>query len=227
MVSADERVEHISIHALRGEGDVQLGKLLKRLADFNPRPPWGGRQSDVGELPGDIIISIHALRGEGDIGTGRGSRHNRRNFNPRPPWGGRPIASSCVLKSARNFNPRPPWGGRHRYSHRYRYQVSISIHALRGEGDVTSVLRFISLCANFNPRPPWGGRLIIKILQVIVNYFNPRPPWGGRRHSSLGCRYSHGISIHALRGEGDDAQPGDAVKRNDFNPRPPWGGRQA
>ena len=88
------------------------------------------------------------------------------------------------------------------------------------------MLRFISLCANFNPRPPWGGRLIIKILQVIVNYFNPRPPWGGRRHSSLGCRYSHGISIHALRGEGDDAQPGDAVKRNDFNPRPPWGGRR-
>ena len=69
MVSADERVEHISIHALRGEGDVQLGKLLKRLADFNPRPPWGGRQSDVGELPGDIIISIHALRGEGDTST--------------------------------------------------------------------------------------------------------------------------------------------------------------
>ena len=88
------------------------------------------------------------------------------------------------------------------------------------------MLRFISLCATFNPRPPWGGRLIIKILQVIVNYFNPRPPWGGRRHSSLGCRYSHGISIHALRGEGDDAQPGDAVKRNDFNPRPPWGGRR-
>ena len=36
----------ISIHALRGEGD-----------------------SDVGKLPGDIIISIHALRGDGDVAT--------------------------------------------------------------------------------------------------------------------------------------------------------------
>ena len=57
----------ISIHALRGEGDQ-----VKRIISNRKR-----------------AISIHALRGEGDIGTGRGSRHNRRNFNPRPPWGGR------------------------------------------------------------------------------------------------------------------------------------------
>ncbi len=57
---------YISIHALRGEGDLGAGK---------------GR--NIG-----ISISIHALRGEGDAApfyllslTG--------NFNPRPPWGGR------------------------------------------------------------------------------------------------------------------------------------------
>ena len=78
----------ISIHALRGEGDARRALCGNRDKNFNPRPPWGGRQSDLGELPGDIIISIHALRGEGDSRK-RGLERRDRNFNPRPPWGGR------------------------------------------------------------------------------------------------------------------------------------------
>ena len=33
----------ISIHALRGEGDVKEDKLIAFEDNFNPRPPWGGR----------------------------------------------------------------------------------------------------------------------------------------------------------------------------------------
>ena len=33
------------------------------------------------------------------------------------------------------------------------------------------------------------------------------------------------ISIHALRGEGDEDCYTDKEKRRYFNPRPPWGGR--
>ncbi len=34
-----------------------------------------------------------------------------------------------------------------------------------------------------------------------------------------------GISIHALRGEGDATAAGLEFDDEDFNPRPPWGGR--
>ena len=102
---------HISIHALRVEGDVQLKNLRRCQLDFYPRPPGGGRpgartivQLDLYHFyprpPGGgrqkyfyvlnlfFIISIHALRVEGDsIGTC--SPRSCRDFYPRPPGGGR------------------------------------------------------------------------------------------------------------------------------------------
>ena len=60
------------------------------------------------------------------------------------------------------------------------YCDSISIHALRGEGD--------------HKRN--------KLLDELKN-FNPRPPWGGRRKAAQADRLLRHISIHALRGEGD------------------------
>ena len=80
--------------------------------------------------------------------------------------------------------------------------------------------------------------------------FNPRPPWGGRLTAWLSFLKSLGISIHALRGEGDQCARGPRCTRKEFqstpsvgratacsfdnsdnmdyfNPRPPWGGRQA
>ena len=57
---------HISIHALRGEGDkYSIVGYLPEL-DFNPRPPWGGRRVQSVRRLVKIKISIHALRGEGD-----------------------------------------------------------------------------------------------------------------------------------------------------------------
>ena len=82
------RDEKISIHALRGEGDILCRRLSDRSCHFNPRPPWGGRLIAPFE-PCDIpAISIHALRGEGDW-CGYQTRWRTYNFNPRPPWGGR------------------------------------------------------------------------------------------------------------------------------------------
>ena len=34
----------ISIHALRGEGDVEMNSSVFVIFNFNPRPPWGGRR---------------------------------------------------------------------------------------------------------------------------------------------------------------------------------------
>ena len=211
---------------------------------FNPRPPWGGRRfplqsccrlkvfqstPSVGRATPSVRrslrrkeISIHALRGEGDVFC-LYIDIKLYHFNPRPPWGGRP-SSSCKKDTASlNFNPRPPWGGRPSFlltskpdtsfqstpsvgratsRTRIRQCVEtfqstpsvgratdkattgiiierISIHALRGEGDDIPESG-VGKRTNFNPRPPWGGRLQPRQPGTLVLHFNPRPPWGGR-----------------------------------------------
>ena len=60
-------VQNISIHTLRGEGDELDGAIVSITMDFNPHPPWGGRQLVFPVIQKRIIsISIHTLRGEGD-----------------------------------------------------------------------------------------------------------------------------------------------------------------
>ena len=56
----------ISIHALRGEGDLDRVSVPLVSQHFNPRPPWGGRLDRMQRCNIIIDISIHALRGEGD-----------------------------------------------------------------------------------------------------------------------------------------------------------------
>ena len=105
------------------------------------------------------------------------------------------------------------------------WQVAISIHSLRMEGDVTaqhkahpagafqstpSAWRETALRRQkqtrrnyFNPLPPHGGRLVgTRCLGVGCN-FNPLPPHGGRRKSHSPIRSRNNISIHSLRMEGD------------------------
>ena len=124
---------HISIHALREEGDKLTLYGDPRTKNFYPRPPRGGRPCTVlsemvtpyfyprpprgGRLNLDsraVIagkISIHALREEGDYAT-----------------------TDCRLKEW-HFYPRPPRGGRHLVIGLDLVDALISIHALREEGD--------------------------------------------------------------------------------------------
>ena len=123
------------------------------LLNFNPRPPWGGRRTNLRELTCDISISIHALRGEGDES---GCQDLRRGyyFNPRPPWGGRRMPPSSRT-SPRHFNPRPPWGGRR------LCQFGLYYNPLY-----------------FNPRPPWGGRPCTKMEKSKKPLFQSTPSVG-------------------------------------------------
>ena len=78
-----------------------------------------------------------------------------------------------------NFYPRPPRGGR----------------------------RWSPACCRsgwyFYPRPPRGGRRLIERKIEQHENFYPRPPRGGRQvHDAPVCGRT-GISIHALREEGD------------------------
>ena len=59
-------MERISIHALREEGDGLLHKGQPPCSNFYPRPPRGGRLTDVANAISALGISIHALREEGD-----------------------------------------------------------------------------------------------------------------------------------------------------------------
>ena len=147
----------ISIHALREEGD-------------------GG----VTQLSRAIGISIHALREEGDksqcctlwqIGIFLSTPSARRAT----------AVSGLVNVNILYFYPRPPRGGRQAFSSNAVISFSISIHALREEGDPFAWYRPMPPLLDFYPRPPRGGRRKLRPCHC-------RPP---------------PISIHALREEGD------------------------
>ena len=147
---------------------------------------------------------------------------------------------------------------------------NISIHALREEGDFCLPWCRCS-AADFYPRPPRGGRRFIMVWRFQTSNFYPRPPRGGRQYTNLGLSKggeflstpsarratiadtiidtAPGISIHALREEGDNRRAGSvrgmavflstpSARRatssreppqqvtGDFYPRPPRGGRR-
>ena len=129
-----DRYLHISIHALRGEGDDP--------GEAKPMPY--------------TVISIHALRGEGDAVHGR--RKRDRVISIHALRGEGDSARICNGRIALYFNPRPPWGGRLVQLKLVHIKRLISIHALRGEGDRHSVRKAGRFLPDFNPRPPWGGR---------------------------------------------------------------------
>ena len=180
------------------------------------------RKRRLGRIPGPI--STHALREEGD---GFGAEHNRvtvaflptpsaRRATPSSSWLGVRSVLFLPTPSARRatrpsrwtrssgsyFYPRPPRGGRRTHQTRRDHNHTISTHALREEGDTTSLthrqlyckisthaLREEGDCSmlscsigqdNFYPRPPRGGRPSAAGPGTISSNFYPRPPRGGR-----------------------------------------------
>ena len=150
------RSDIISIHALREEGDKSARSFLRLLMNFYPRPPRGGRHAGLDYDPIIDIISIHALREEGDSGSNaiyierqkflstpsarratlqvipvtatglflstpsarratsrwRSSLCGPLYFYPRPPRGGRRSGKGEQRGNHKYFYPRPPRGGR-------------------------------------------------------------------------------------------------------------------
>ena len=146
----------ISIHALREEGDGGFRRVFRhRRTHFNPRPPRGGRH--IALL---IVRSVHLFQStpsarratrepriissavlfQSTPSARRATRifapvcSRQWYFNPRPPRGGRPGLYGS-LNHNRHFNPRPPRGGRPNSGNSRGQKLTISIHALREEGD--------------------------------------------------------------------------------------------
>ena len=168
---------------------------------FYPRPPCGGRHFQKGSL-----IAVD-------------------DFYPRPPCGGRPLfwravgalnaflstpsvwRATCDPKQPRTeievFLSTPSvWRATVSNSPKNCSNM-ISIHALRVEGDVNSVLNPFAL-KHFYPRPPCGGRRKFSVKSFCIKAFLSTPSVWRATCSRAYWQY----------------------KCNNFYPRPPCGGRQ-
>ena len=105
-----------------------------------------------------------------------------------------------------------------------RYLSTISIHALRVEGDALRCV-VVPTCRNFYPRPPGGGRLVDDGGEHMTQLFLSTPSgWRATLPLPVAMRAIL-ISIHALRVEGDRSVTVGRCVRTNFYPRPPGGGR--
>ena len=199
---------HISIHALREEGDVPHFGLMNPVKNFYPRPPRGGRLPAVQGSRCVRPISIHALREEGDdiirdaivyysefLSTPSARRATR-------PSGRRGAPDEISIHALREEGDQEIYA--------QGTAVDISIHALREEGDKSAIngtrhtYRFLSTPSARRATQDSGisGSKKIKFLSTpsarratrkrhwtvgTDSDFYPRPPRGGRRIDFL-CR---------------------------------------
>ena len=172
----------ISIHALREEGDA-TSKGVRAASSISIHALREEGDASKGRGAGRFHISIHALREEGD---GHHGPQGRRmgDFYPRPPRGGRPCSAASTTRAS-YFYPRPPRGGRQPGDRRAHDPRTISIHALREEGDATKGASFL-LPSRFLSTPS-ARRATTALTAVLVSAVL--------------------ISIHALREEGDYTSP--------------------
>ena len=170
------------------------------VANFNPRPPRGGRQGSFNAQPtAPRFQSTPSARRATAVPVS--ARHLHMDFNPRPPRGGRQNPLD-VLHYYPLFQSTPSARRATVRQKASQFQCWISIHALREEGD-----------------------LVVFVDVRWPPYFNPRPPRGGRQVDALCLTRCYVISIHALREEGDPCRCKTRRFLRYFNPRPPRGGR--
>ena len=208
------------------------GSVCQAYRYFYPRPPRGGRPHRWRRYSWQWRISIHALREEGDqlsgpvmllpyqflstpsarraTGTLQQEATEKTNFYPRPPRGGRRSAFLVLADFGQDFYPRPPRGGR-RHEPEYEYKVTdISIHALREEGDLTAPgissaeSRFLS-----TPSARRATRNTVSCWMPVTFLSTP----SARRATGIAVLLfpARGISIHALREEGDAWMSGQSA----------------
>ena len=171
------------------------------MPNFYPRPPRGGRPLPWAAEAMSWAISIHALREEGDISSLRCHLRTAK-FLSTPSARRATMRMEKTLKSNSKFLSTP--SARRATSTRSRTtrRPTISIHALREEGDADRRL-LPPLRRDFYPRPPRGGRRDLAGAFPQIMEFLSTP--SARRATGMPrpLRTVCGISIHALREEGD------------------------
>ena len=151
-----------------------MGELHKQLLQLNfyPRPPRGGRHAHISiPAPFAQFLSTPSARRATVAGCFDGT--DKTYFYPRPPRGGR-HTSVPSLSQAWIFLSTPSARRATYDDDHVPTQDTISIHALREEGDG----RHPVLCCfgyYFYPRPPRGGRLLADRLHLDLNRFLSTP----------------------------------------------------
>ena len=102
------------------------------------------------------------------------------HFYPRPPRGGRHYKLP-LDNHRRNFYPRPPRGGRPILGCPQTPLPTISIHALREEGDTETHSPVGTGIISIHALREEGDLIRQSFVTTVVNFY-PRPPRGGRRH---------------------------------------------
>ena len=151
----------------------------------------------------DLCISIHALREEGDEDC-KPTWTTLENFYPRPPRGGRRQTSANKLSSTKFLSTPSARRATHQ-SAPTGIPDSISIHALREEGDQAAHSSTLSIFGFLSTPSARRATCSLRPRGILTIDFYPRPPRGGRLYTSRATRTVARISIHALREEGDEA----------------------
>ena len=102
---------------------------------FNPRPPWGGRPVRFTNFARIANISIHALRGEGDHTQDFLLSCPQALFQSTPSVG-RATQRTHRKNHTKTFQSTPSVGRATILMTEKTFSKIISIHALRGEGDL-------------------------------------------------------------------------------------------
>ena len=263
------RPPDISIHALREEGDARKSWRRTTRSYFYPRPPRGGQPSAYGYLgcrlqisihalreEGDSPwrgssctewISIHALREEGDRGTGQLQANERGGFLSTPSArratcyynsNGLNIILFLSTPSARratgraggedrcgdDFYPRPPRGGRQLTTASWQ-KARLFLSTPSARRTTTLELSFYLTFQNFYPRPPRGGRRFCRASDSLSSGISIHALREEGDQWDANVDQLTRISIHALREEGDTRPGRWGSPRIYFYPRPPRGGR--
>ena len=190
----------ISIHALRGEGDLLAGVLA--VVDD---------------------ISIHALRGEGDVFL-LGLQVQPLQFLSTPSVG----RATIIRHSGHDFVVflSTPSVGRATPQAAPAAPATVEFLSTPSVGRATLTgMPAAWPSGHFYPRPPWGGRPSAFLAAATTGKFLSTPSVGRATHNVGRQGPGIDISIHALRGEGDTMPTTPATRSPDFYPRPPWGGR--
>ena len=190
----------ISIHALRGESDYIRPLRPVSHGNFNPRPPRGGRHAEQNrQLWTKEFQSTPSARRATSCTTLSALSSARFQSTPSARRAtGKPPLRMWLLAFQSTPSARRATG----QTISQCATSLISIHALREEGDAPRVLNYRPK-ANFNPRPPRGGRRLNGGYWDNEEVFQSTP---SARRATAALRRTgprRGISIHALREEGD------------------------
>ncbi len=125
-----------------------------------------------------------------------------RNFYPRPPRGGRPEGRDPQRLQQLHFYPRPPRGGRPRSASTVLSLPPISTHALREEGDCSTLQRTSASCT-FLPTPSARRATLIPLWKAGDRSISTHALREEGDGIAIGAAEHRVISTHALREEGD------------------------